>query len=75
MSHPHERPVELDVVLEEDEDGMIVAHVPVLPGCHTQGRNREEAMANIREAIQLYLDTKGPPLTRVLGFERVQVEG
>ncbi len=40
------------VTLEEDEDGFIVASCPLLPGCHSQGCNREEALANIREAIE-----------------------
>ena len=40
------------VTLEEDEDGFIVASCPVLPGCHSQGHSREEALTNIREAIE-----------------------
>ena len=40
------------VTLEEDEDGFIVASCPALPGCHSQGRDREEALTNIREAIE-----------------------
>ena len=40
------------VVLEEGEDGFIVAECPALPGCVSQGKTREEAVANIREAIQ-----------------------
>ena len=41
----------IDVTFEEDEDGFIVASCPSLPGCHSQGRTREEAEVNIREAI------------------------
>jgi len=40
------------VVLEEGEDGHIVAECPALPGCVSQGKTAEEALANIREAIQ-----------------------
>ena len=40
------------VVLEEGEDGFIVAECSALPGCVSQGKTREEALANIREAIQ-----------------------
>jgi predicted RNase H-like HicB family nuclease len=40
------------VVLEKGEDGYIVAECPALPGCVSQGHTREEALANIREAIQ-----------------------
>ena len=43
------------VVFERDEDGWEVASCPTLPGCHTQGRTRKEALANVREAIRGYL--------------------
>ena len=40
------------VRLEEGEDGYLVAECPALPGCVSQGKTMEEALANIREAIQ-----------------------
>ena len=43
------------VVFQTDEDGCEVASCPTLPGCHSQGRTREEALDNIREAIRGYL--------------------
>ena len=43
------------VILERDEDGYFVASVPALPGCFTQGKTLEEVMANIKEAIELYI--------------------
>ena len=43
------------VVFETDEDGWEVASCPTLPGCHSQGRTRSEALANIQEAIRGYL--------------------
>ena len=45
------------VVVEKDEDGYYVASVPELPGCHTQGDTLEELMGNVKEAIELYLET------------------
>ena len=45
-----------DVIIEKDEDGVYVAHVPELPGCHTQGDSVKEVMKNISEAIELYLE-------------------
>lgn len=45
------------VLIEPDEDGIFIAHVPALPGCVSQGPSREEALTNIREAIQGYLDS------------------
>ena len=44
------------VVIEQDEDGYYVAEVPAMPGCLSQGRTREEAIANIREAIVGWLE-------------------
>ena len=43
------------ITLEEDEDGFIVASCPALPGCHSQGLDRDDAVANITEAIQAYI--------------------
>ena len=43
------------VVFQVDEDGWEVASCPSLPGCHSQGRTREEALDNVREAIKGYL--------------------
>ena len=45
------------VVLEAGDDGWISVHCPALPGCWSQGRTREEALANIREAIELYVES------------------
>ncbi len=43
------------VMFQRDEDGWEVASCPTLPGCHSQGRTRQEALDNIREAIRGYL--------------------
>ena len=42
------------VLLYPGEDGYVVAEVPSLPGCVSQGKNRDEALANAREAISLH---------------------
>jgi len=44
-------------VIEQDEDGVYIAEVPALPGCITQGMTRSEAVENIKEAIELYLES------------------
>ncbi|HEY1340059.1 MAG TPA: type II toxin-antitoxin system HicB family antitoxin [Bryobacteraceae bacterium] len=44
------------VVLERESDGGYVATVPALPGCVSQGDTREEALQNIREAADLYVE-------------------
>ena len=46
----------VSVVIESDDDGFY-AHCPVLPGCQSQGNTMDEAMANIQEAVELYLET------------------
>jgi predicted RNase H-like HicB family nuclease len=50
--------MKLKVVLEKGMDGYIVAYCPALKGCVTQGRTEEEAIENIKEAIELYLETE-----------------
>jgi predicted RNase H-like HicB family nuclease len=65
------------VVLEMEPDGGYVANVPVLPGCVSQGENRAEALANIREAIALYLEDcrdAGEPAPTEAGTEFIEVE-
>ena len=43
------------ITLDDGEDGYIVASCPALPGCHSQGESKEEAIANIKEAIEGYI--------------------
>jgi predicted RNase H-like HicB family nuclease len=50
--------MKLPVVLTPGEDGWIVAECPLIPGCISQGKNQEEALVNIREAIELCLETQ-----------------
>ncbi len=45
------------VVIEQDEDGVFVAEVPSLPGCISQGNTRSEALTNIQEAMEAYLES------------------
>lgn len=58
--------MKLIVTLERDETGMIAAECPAIPGCVSQGKTEEEALANIREAVQGCLEARaaqGMPLT------------
>ena len=48
--------MKLHVVVEQDEAGYYSAEVPALPGCLTQGKTREEAIANVIEAIEGWLE-------------------
>jgi predicted RNase H-like HicB family nuclease len=45
-----------NVLIYPGEDGFWVAEVPSLPGCISQGETRDEALANIKDAIRLYID-------------------
>jgi predicted RNase H-like HicB family nuclease len=65
------------VVLERESDGGYVVSVPALPGCVSEGDSRDEALANIREAIQLYVEDcreAGDPVPVEDGREFVEVE-
>jgi len=48
--------VKLRIVLEPSDEGGYTALVPALPGCISEGDNREEALSNIQEATPLYLE-------------------
>ncbi len=50
--------MELPVILNAGQDGYIVAECPVIPGCISQGRTRKEALRNVREAIELCLESR-----------------
>lgn len=52
------------VVVKQGEDGYFVANCPSLKSCWSQGHSKEEALANIREAIALYLETPPNELPR-----------
>lgn len=66
---------QFDVVIERDEEGMYVASVPQLPGCHTDASSLDELMAEIREAIELCLEVQGrePVPLEFIGIQRVTV--
>jgi len=62
------------VVIEKDEDGFYVGSVPVLRGCHTQGKTMDELLKNIKEAIELCLEVeKDVPKEQFVGIQQVQV--
>lgn len=63
----------IKVIIEEGEDGYFVARVPSLKGCVSQGKDREEALRNIREAIDLYLEPEPSDYIAVQGREMVEL--
>jgi len=61
--------VKVRVVLEPSDEGGYTIYVPSLPGCLSEGDNRDEALANIREAIELYLEPIDEDLVMTEGSE------
>ena len=65
--------MKLTVTIDRDEDGVWIVECPSIPGCVSQGDTKDEALANIREAIALRVEVRteqGLPLT----IETRQVE-
>ena len=66
MAKKRKEVLKLLVTLELGEDGYIIAECPAIPGCMSQGRTREEALVNIKDAILACLEVRkqrGIPLT------------
>lgn len=63
----------IKVVLQQGEDGYFVAHSPSLKSCWSQGKTREEALRNLREAIELYLEPDPEELKDNEGQEVVEL--
>jgi predicted RNase H-like HicB family nuclease len=64
------------IIIEQDEDGQFVAECPTLPGCISQGQSRDEAVANIKDAIAGYLASlkkHGEPIPPPITEEIVEV--
>ncbi len=67
---------EFTVIVERDpESGWLVGEVAELPGCYTQARDMEELQANIREAIEVYLETVTDTslFPKFVGLQRIEV--
>jgi len=63
----------LKVVLEPSDEGGFTATVPALPGCISEGNTKEEALVNIREAIELYLEPDDNDLSLSPGSELIEI--
>ena len=65
------------VIIEKGQESGFVAHVPTLRGCVSQGASKEEALANVKEAIEVYIEAlleDGLPVPTEVGKEAVEVE-
>ncbi|HEY3361036.1 MAG TPA: type II toxin-antitoxin system HicB family antitoxin [Methanosarcina sp.] len=69
--------VNYTVLIEQDEDGVYIAKVPDIPGCYTQGKNVEQAIERVKEAIQVCLEAEELedilPL-KFVGIQQVEVK-
>lgn len=65
------------VVIEQDEDGKVIASCPTLPGCWSQGDTRDEAKRNIADAIKGYLESleeHGDPIPPPINEEIIDID-
>jgi predicted RNase H-like HicB family nuclease len=65
--------MKLKVVLEPSDDGGFTVFVPALPGCISEGESKEEAIKNIREAIDLYVEPVEDDLTLSAEAEEIEL--
>lgn len=63
----------IKVIIENGEDDYFVARVPALKGCWSQGKTKEQALDNIREAIDLYLEPEPSDFIKQNGREVVEL--
>jgi predicted RNase H-like HicB family nuclease len=62
----------LKIILEHSDDGGFIVYVPALAGCVSQGETREEAIENIRKAVEHYLQTDvDQPISNNAQFEEI----
>jgi predicted RNase H-like HicB family nuclease len=59
--------MELAVIVTKGDLGYFVARIPALKGCWSQGQTRDEAIANVREAAELWLEVEQQESTKSLG--------
>ncbi|MDB5059191.1 MAG: hypothetical protein JWO59_2663 [Chloroflexi bacterium] len=67
---------EFTVILQRDEDGVVIAAVPALSGCHSAGDTEAEALELVEDAIRLHIEARsqlGEPILEDLGATRVRV--
>jgi len=61
---------EFEVVLQPEEEGGFSLSVPALPGCHTQGETRDEALAMARDAVEGYLEISAGVGDKISGHDQ-----
>ncbi|PJF38092.1 MAG: HicB family protein, partial [Phototrophicales bacterium] len=64
--------MKVQVLLEPSEEGGYTVIVPTLPGCISEGNTKEEAIENIKEAIELYLEPVEDDVSTMPGAEKME---
>ena len=65
---------EFPVIIEKDEDGVLIASVPSMPGCHTHAKTLPTLMKRIKEAMVLWLEVeKDVPHSQFIGLQAVEI--
>jgi predicted RNase H-like HicB family nuclease len=65
----------LPLVIETDEDGVYIISCPTLSGCHSYGKTIDEALSNVKEAIDLCLEEINPnEINKFVGFRELEIE-
>jgi len=64
--------INFPIIMERDEDGIYVVECPLLKGCYTQGDSMEEALANIREVIEMCLEEENEErVSEIAGIQAI----
>jgi predicted RNase H-like HicB family nuclease len=63
-----------NVMMEEDEDGYLVATVPALKSCYTQARTLEELLPRVKEVIELCLQEEESLILKFAGVQQIEIE-
>jgi predicted RNase H-like HicB family nuclease len=71
-----DRILHLPILVEQDEDNVYIVSCPVFKGCHSYGKTIEEALANIRDVIDMCIEEEKEKLQGInsfVGFREIQV--
>ena len=64
----------LPILIETDEDGIYIVSCPSFKGCHSYGKTIEEALKNIKEAMELCLEDSAPnEINKFIGFREMEI--
>lgn len=76
MKRANNKIVHLPILVEQDEDNVYIVSCPVFKGCHSYGKTIDDALANIREVIDMCIDEQkenGLEINHFVGFREIQI--